>query len=76
MKLNIIIPTFNRDQSLKETLLSLLDAELPENFEVVVTVVNNNSTDNTKKVVEEMKPQFTKIKLEYLLKKNKDVLLR
>ena len=66
MKLNIIIPTYNRDRSLKKTLSSLAAARLPENLEVVVTVVDNNSTDETAKVVEEMKPQFSKIKLEYL----------
>lgn len=69
MKLNVIIPTFNRDKSLKKTLSSLAAARLPENFEVVVTVVDNNSTDNTAQVVEEMKPLFSKIKLEYLFEK-------
>ena len=66
MKLNVIIPTYNRDEGLRKTLVSLANARLPENFEVVVTVVDNNSTDRTAQVVEEMKPQFTKIKLEYL----------
>ena len=66
MKLNVIIPTYNRDESLRKTLVSLANARLPENFEVVVTVADNNSTDRTAQVVEEMKPQFTKIKLEYL----------
>ncbi len=69
MKLNLIIPTFNRAESLKKTLLSLADAELPQNFEVVITIVDNNSTDHTPQVFEEMKPRFTKIKLEYLFEK-------
>jgi glucosyl-dolichyl phosphate glucuronosyltransferase len=69
MKLNIIVPTFNRDKSLRKTLSSLTAARLPENLEVVVTVVDNNSTDHTAQVVEEMKPQFSKIKLEYLFEK-------
>ncbi len=69
MKLNIIIPTFNRDQSLKETLQSFLDAKLPENLEIAVTVVDNNSTDNTLKIVEEVKAQFSTIKLDYLFEK-------
>jgi glycosyltransferase involved in cell wall biosynthesis len=38
-----------------------------------VTVVDNNSTDDTARVVEEMKPQFSKIKLEYLFEKDRDV---
>lgn len=69
MKLNVIIPTFNRDKSLKETLQSLATAELPQNLEIVVTVIDNNSTDNTPLIVEEMKSHFTKIKLEYLFEK-------
>ncbi|MCY7376316.1 MAG: glycosyltransferase, partial [Pyrinomonadaceae bacterium] len=69
MKLNVIIPTFNRDQSLKKTLLSLAAAKLPENFEVQITVVDNNSTDDTRRTVEAIMPQFTDIKLEYLFEK-------
>ena len=69
MKLNIIIPTFNRDKSLRKTLSSLAAARLPENFQIEVTVVDNNSVADTKRIVEEMQPQFTDIKLEYLFEK-------
>ncbi len=66
MKLNIIIPTYNRAESLEKTLLSLATAELPPNFEVEVTVVDNNSTDETRRIVEKMTAHFSKIKLGYL----------
>jgi glycosyltransferase involved in cell wall biosynthesis len=66
MKLNVIVPTYNRAASLKKTLLSLAKAERVPGFEVVVTVVNNNSTDETAQAVEEMRPHFTDKKLEYL----------
>ncbi|HEX8249539.1 MAG TPA: glycosyltransferase, partial [Pyrinomonadaceae bacterium] len=66
MKLNVIVPTYNRAARLKKTLLSLAAAALPENFSVEVTVVDNNSTDETKATVEELKPAFQRIKLEYL----------
>ncbi|HEX9960470.1 MAG TPA: glycosyltransferase, partial [Pyrinomonadaceae bacterium] len=66
MKLNVIIPTYNRAASLEKTLLSLAKAELPRDFEVVVTVVNNNSTDETAQAVEAMRGAFTDKKLEYL----------
>lgn len=69
MKLNVIIPTFNRDESLKKTLQSLAQARMPKDFEVAVTVVDNNSTDDTKQIVGEMKPHFSKIRLEYLFEK-------
>lgn len=66
MKLNVVIPTFNRAESLKKTLRSLADAHLPPDFEIVVTVVNNNSTDATEAAFEEMRPLFRDKKLEYL----------
>ena len=69
MKLNIVIPTYNRAESLKKTLVSLASAELPPNFQVQVTVIDNNSTDKTPRIVEEMMPHFTVIKLEYLFEK-------
>ena len=69
MKLSIIIPTYNRAASLRKTLLSLVNAELPPNFEVEVTVVDNNSTDETPQIVEEMKEYFSAIKLGYLFEK-------
>lgn len=66
MKLNIIIPTYNRAESLRKTLLSLATAEVPPNFEIEVTVVDNNSTDETRRIVEEMSAHFSEINLEYL----------
>ena len=66
MKLSIVIPTYNRAESLKKTLSSLAKAEIPPNFDVEITVVDNNSTDGTRAVVEEMIPLFSSAKLEYL----------
>lgn len=66
MKLDVIVPTYNRAELLKRTLLSLARAELPPNFSVKVTVVDNNSTDATRAAVEELKSKFEKIALEYV----------
>ncbi|MDQ6786585.1 MAG: glycosyltransferase [Acidobacteriota bacterium] len=66
MKLDIIIPTYNRAKLLERTLLSLANAELPPNFSVKVTVVDNNSTDGTRATVEELKSKFKKVELEYI----------
>src|SRR5581483_956105 len=52
-KLDVIIPTFNRSDLLRKTLNSLLVADVPENLSVRVTVVDNNSNDNTSGVVDE-----------------------
>ncbi|MGC8602362.1 MAG: glycosyltransferase [Desulfomonilaceae bacterium] len=51
MRFSIIIPTFNRRSSLKNTLESLTNLNYsPENYEIIV--VDNGSTDNTRQMVE------------------------
>jgi len=50
MKISVIIPTHNRATSLRETIDSLLALKGEASFEIVV--VDNNSTDGTRAVVE------------------------
>jgi glycosyltransferase involved in cell wall biosynthesis len=52
MKLDVVVPTYNRSHLLKLTVASLLQAPVPEGLEVTVIVVDNNSKDDTKQVVE------------------------
>src|ERR1043166_1305817 len=52
MRLDVIIPTYNRQDLLPLMLNSLLAAEIPSGLEVVITVVDNNSTDGTRDVIE------------------------
>jgi glycosyltransferase involved in cell wall biosynthesis len=58
MHLDVIIPTFNRQELLQRTLQSLLDAPIPAGLEVCVAVVDNNSTDKTREVVESWTTAF------------------
>lgn len=58
MRLDVIIPTYNRCELLPRTLASLLAAECPEGLEFEVTVVDNNSQDATRQVVEEWRGRF------------------
>ena len=58
MRLDVIIPTYNRHDLLPFTLNSLLAAEIPEGLEVGITVVDNNSTDATRQVVESLQEKF------------------
>jgi glucosyl-dolichyl phosphate glucuronosyltransferase len=58
MQLDVIIPTYNRDSMLKRTLNSLLEAHQPEGLEIRVTVVDNNSKDRTRQLVEEYIKRF------------------
>ena len=51
MQLDVVIPTYNRSQLLRKTLRSLLDARVPRGLDVRITVVDNNSSDDTRELV-------------------------
>ena len=51
MQLDVLIPTFNRADSLARTLDSLQSARVPAGMRVTVTVINNNCTDGTEALV-------------------------
>jgi glucosyl-dolichyl phosphate glucuronosyltransferase len=53
MNITLILCTYNRCGSLTKTLESIAALKLPESVEWEVLVVDNNSTDQTRKVVEE-----------------------
>ena len=52
MDSSIIVCTHNRCQSLRKTLASFQDLFLPEGLKCEIIVVDNNSTDDTKQVVQ------------------------
>src|SRR5687767_11614023 len=58
MRLDVIIPTYNRQDLLPSALNSLFAAEIPSGLEVTVTVVDNNSTDGTRGVIESFQKRF------------------
>lgn len=68
MKLDVIVPTYNRQEMLKRTLDSLLAARVPEGLRVRITVVDNNSKDETRRVVEEYVERYGE-PVRYLLEK-------
>jgi len=53
MKITVILCTYNRHQSLQSALSSVAASLLPESVEWEVVVVDNNSSDQTRKVAEE-----------------------
>jgi glucosyl-dolichyl phosphate glucuronosyltransferase len=53
MKITVILCTFNRCRSLAKTLESVATSTLPDSVEWEVLVVDNNSTDLTREVVED-----------------------
>lgn len=58
MRLDLIVPTYNRQDLLPSCLNSVFAAEIPAGLEVAVTVVDNNSSDGTREVIESFKERF------------------
>jgi glycosyltransferase involved in cell wall biosynthesis len=57
MKLDVVVPTYNRSQLLRRTISSLLRAPVPALLEVTVLIVDNNSKDDTEQVVRDIQSQ-------------------
>src|SRR3954464_1600228 len=57
MKLDVVIPTYNRSTLLRKALGSLLHARVPAGLEVRIIAVDNNSSDDTKALIEEFAKQ-------------------
>jgi glucosyl-dolichyl phosphate glucuronosyltransferase len=57
MQLDVVIPTYNRSTLLKKAIGSLLAARIPPGLDVRVIAVDNNSTDDTKAVIEDFARQ-------------------
>lgn len=57
MKLDVVVPTYNRSGLLRRTISSLLQARVPENLEVTILIADNNSSDDTAQVVREIAAQ-------------------
>jgi glucosyl-dolichyl phosphate glucuronosyltransferase len=68
MRLDVILPTYNRHELLGVALESLLAAEVVSDLSVSVTVVDNNSPDATRETVETYKPKFGG-RLQYVFEK-------
>jgi glucosyl-dolichyl phosphate glucuronosyltransferase len=52
MRVDVLIPTYNRAELLGLALNSLLRAPVPSTLSVTITVIDNNSSDSTRQVVE------------------------
>lgn len=64
--ISVVVCTYNRCDSLKDTLDSLLNQKDKKLFDYEVIVVDNNSKDKTKEVVQDYMPKFNG-RLKYIL---------
>lgn len=69
MEVSIIISTFNRSSNLNDCLQHLEDQKNTEHFAWEALVVDNNSTDDTKKVTETLKKKLS-INIRYVFESN------
>jgi glycosyltransferase involved in cell wall biosynthesis len=53
MFITVALCTFNRAESLRQTLDSLVEMQIPSDLTVEILIVNNNSTDHTDDVISE-----------------------
>jgi glycosyltransferase involved in cell wall biosynthesis len=65
-KISIIIPTYNREKKLRECLNSLIFQDYPKN-KMEILVIDNNSKDNTKKIINDFSLKYPFVK--YLFEK-------
>ena len=70
MDISIIVSTFNRSHNLPECVQYLAAVENTEHFQWEVLIVDNNSTDATKSVVESLQKQYPMINIRYLFEKS------
>lgn len=61
--MSVIIPTRNRVESLRRLMLSLKAADVPETVRIEILLVNNGSTDDTSRMLQEQLQKFTRFSL-------------
>ena len=54
VKLDVVVPTYNRSQLLCRTISSLLRTPIPAGLEVTILIVDNKSKDDTEQVVRDI----------------------
>ena len=64
MKLSIVIPAYNEEESLAETIEQFEEALSKVKIEHEIFVVNENSKDNTQKVLEQLAIKYKTLKFE------------
>lgn len=58
MFISVVIPTMNRQETVKKCIAALASAKIPANTRIECIIVDNNSTDDTAKVVQELLPSL------------------
>lgn len=70
IKIDIIIPVYNKEISIKKTLKSVINQEVK--FDNII-IVNDGSTDNTENVIKSLKNNYANIKINIINQENQGV---
>jgi len=62
MKLSIVIPAYNEEESIAETIVAIEDALKVVKIDHEIIVVNDNSKDNTAQVLNELQAKYPNLK--------------
>lgn len=60
-RISVVVPAYNEEEKIRETINSISDAEYPEMKEIII--VNDGSTDRTAEIVEEIAGKNHEVKL-------------
>lgn len=63
MKLSLVIPAHNEESCIKQAIEELIAELVREKISYEIVIVNDNSRDNTRKIVEELLDKYAGIKL-------------
>lgn len=69
MRVDIVICTYNRAEKLKDTIQSIYNADIPDNVNARIIIVDNNSTDNTRELIEKYFQDDFGVDIKYLFEK-------
>lgn len=72
MKFSIIIPTYNRSNSLEQTIKGFLNIDYPSHLYEII-IADNNSTDNTKDIVFSYYENIEKVPIRYIFESRQGV---
>lgn len=59
IKISVIIPVYNRESVLERAVMSVLDQTMPP---LEILIIDNNSTDNTPKIIHDLKQKYSLIR--------------
>jgi len=72
IKISMLVCTYNRSRTLRATIESIISQALPESYSREVLVVDNNSHDDTRQVVEEFQRRYPG-HIRYILEKQQGI---